>query len=47
MTLGANNLVEERYEQYDLFTDPVELEKERKMQEAMLRIKRSLERMPS
>lgn len=40
VTLGANNLVEERYEQYDLFTDPVELEKERKMQEAMLRIKK-------
>ena len=40
VTLGANNLVEKRYEQYDLFTDPVELEKERKMQEAMLRIKK-------
>ncbi len=40
VTLCANNLVEERYEQYDLFTDPVEQEKERKMQEAMLSIKK-------
>ncbi len=40
VTLSANNLVEERYEQYDLFTDPVEQAKERKMQEAMLHIKK-------
>ncbi len=40
VTLGANNLVEERYEQFDLFTDPIEQEKERKMQEAMLSIKK-------
>jgi DNA polymerase V len=40
VTLSANNLVEERYEQFDLFTDPVEQEKERKMQEAMLSIKK-------
>ncbi|MBH1939471.1 DNA methylase [Mobilitalea sibirica] len=40
VTLSANNLEEERYEQYDLFTDPVELAKERKMQEAMLSIKK-------
>ncbi|MDF2873270.1 MAG: methylase [Anaerocolumna sp.] len=40
VTLSANNLVEERYEQYDLFTDPVEQAKERKMQEAMLSIKK-------
>lgn len=39
VTLCANNLVEERYEQYDLFTDPVQQEKERKMQKAMLNIK--------
>ena len=39
VTLSANNLVEERYEQYDLFTDPVVQAKERKMQEAMLSIK--------
>lgn len=40
ITLSANNLVEERYEQYDLFTDPAELAKERKIQEAMLSIKK-------
>lgn len=39
VTVCANNLVEERYEQLDLFTDPVEQEKERKLQEAMLCIK--------
>lgn len=37
--ISANNLVEERYEQLDLFTDPVEQAKERKLQEAMLNIK--------
>ncbi len=40
VTLSANNLVEERYEQYDLFIDPAEQAKERKMQEAMLSIKK-------
>lgn len=40
VTISANNLVEERYEQYDLFIDPVEQAKERKMQEAMLSIKK-------
>lgn len=40
ITLGANNLVEEGYEQFDLFTDPAELAKERKLQEAMLSIKK-------
>lgn len=40
VTISANNLVEEGYEQYDLFVDPVELEKERKMQRAMLNIKK-------
>ncbi len=40
VTLSANNLVEERYEQFDLFIDPVEQEKERKIQEAMLTIKK-------
>lgn len=40
VTLSANNLVEERYEQLDLFTDPVELARERKLQEAMLHIKK-------
>lgn len=40
VTIGANNLVEERYEQLDLFTNPAELAKERKMQQAMLNIKK-------
>jgi DNA polymerase V len=40
VNLSANNLVEERYEQLDLFTDPIEQAKERKMQEAMLHIKK-------
>lgn len=40
LNISANNLVEEKYRQYDLFTDPQKLEKERKMQEAMLNIKR-------
>ncbi len=40
VTISANNLVEERYEQLDLFTDPAELLKERRMQQAMLSIKK-------
>lgn len=40
VTLSANNLIEEGYEQFDLFTDPIEQAKERKMQEAMLHIKK-------
>ncbi|MDD3369955.1 MAG: DNA methylase [Lachnospiraceae bacterium] len=40
VTITANNLVTDGYEQFDLFTDPVELEKERKIQEAMLSIKK-------
>lgn len=40
ITLGAGHLVEEGCEQFDLFTDPAELEKERRMQEAMLSIKK-------
>lgn len=35
-----NNVVDETYQQYDLFCDPVELERERKMQQAMLDIKK-------
>lgn len=35
-----NHVVEEAYQQYDLFCDPAELEKERKMQKAMLDIKK-------
>ncbi len=40
VTVCANNLVEEGYEQFDLFTDPEELARERKMQEAVLSIKK-------
>lgn len=40
VTISANNLIEERYEQFDLFIDPAEQAKERKMQEAMLSIKK-------
>ena len=39
INLTFNNVVDEQYQQYDLFTDPVELEKEHKLQEAMLDIK--------
>ena len=35
-----NNVVDEAYQQYDLFCDPAELERERKMQQAMLDIKK-------
>lgn len=40
ITLNANRLVEEGYVQLDLFTDPEEIAKERKLQEAMLHIKK-------
>jgi DNA polymerase V len=40
VTLSANNLVEEKYEQLDLFTNPAEQEKERKLQQVMLSIKK-------
>lgn len=40
VNMSFNNLVDETYQQYDLFCDPVELEKERKMQKAMLELKR-------
>ena len=40
VNVSANHLVEERYEQLDLFTDPAEQAKERKIQEAMLSIKK-------
>jgi DNA polymerase V len=40
VTICANNLVAEGYEQFDLFTDPAEQAKERKIQEAMLSIKK-------
>ena len=37
--IAFNNVVDEAYQQYDLFTDPVEVEKEHKLQQAMLDIK--------
>lgn len=40
VTLCANNLIEEGYEQFDLFTDPAGREKERRLQEAVLSIKK-------
>lgn len=39
VNLIFSHLTDEAYQQYDLFTDPVELERERKMQKAMLDIK--------
>lgn len=39
VNLTFNNVVDEMYQQYDLFTDPAELEREHKMQKAMLDIK--------
>lgn len=39
MTLTFNNVVDERYQQYDLFTAPQELEREHQLQKAMLDIK--------
>lgn len=37
--LTCNDVVDERYQQYDLFVDPAELEREHAMQKAMLEIK--------
>lgn len=39
VTLTFNRVVDEIYQQYDLFTDPAELEREHKLQKAMLEIK--------
>lgn len=39
INISFNRVVDEAYQQYDLFTDPVELEKERNIQKAMLEIK--------
>lgn len=39
VNLSFNNVVDEAYQQYDLFADPVELERERRMQKAMIDIK--------
>ena len=40
ITMSANNVVDEAYMQYDLFTDPSELLREKKMQKAMLSIQK-------
>lgn len=40
ITVNANNLTDEAYEQFDLFTDPAARAKERKLQEAMLSIQK-------
>ena len=39
VNISCNNVVDEAYEQYDLFTSPAELEKERNMQRAIVGIK--------
>lgn len=39
VNLAFNHVVDEVYQQYDLFTDPAELEREHRMQKAMLDIK--------
>ena len=38
-TVAFNNVVDEAYKQYDLFSDPQELEREHRLQQAMLDIK--------
>ncbi|MFV0464608.1 MAG: DNA repair protein [Lachnospiraceae bacterium] len=38
--ISFHNLVDEAYEQYDLFSDPKELERDRKLQKAALEIKK-------
>lgn len=40
VNLSFNRVVDEVYQQYDLFADPAELERERRMQKAMLDIKK-------
>lgn len=40
VTISYGRLVDEAYEQYDLFTDPAEIERERKLQRAALEIKK-------
>lgn len=40
VNLSFNNVVDEAYHQYDMFTDVAELERERKMQKAVLDIKK-------
>ncbi|MBQ8624864.1 MAG: DNA repair protein [Agathobacter sp.] len=40
VNMSFNNVVDETYQQYDLFCDPAELERERNMQKAMIDIKK-------
>lgn len=40
VNMSFNNVIDEAYQQYNLFCDPVELERERKMQRAMIDIKK-------
>lgn len=40
VNLSYNHVVDEVYQQYDLFMDPAELERERKLQKAMLQMKK-------
>ena len=40
ITIGANNVMAESYEQFDIFTNSKDLEKEKKMQQAMISIKK-------
>ena len=40
VNLSFNNVIDETYQQYDLFCDPAELERERSMQKAMIDIKK-------
>ncbi len=40
MTLALNHVVDESYEQYDLLTDPVQMAKDRKIQQAVNSIKK-------
>lgn len=44
VTITFNNVVDETYQQYDLFTDPTEAEREHRMQKAMLDIKNTYEK---
>lgn len=37
--IGCNDVIDEELEQYDLFTNPQEIEKDRKVQQAVIRIK--------
>ena len=40
VNMTFNNVIDEAYQQYDLFVDPAELERERKIQRAMIDIKK-------